>query len=506
MLMNFINSVVSAFMRRSYGSISDFRSNAVKRQKQIFAHLLSSASNTKFGQEHGFKDIKSYTEFATKIPLRDYDQMKPYIERAMRGEADVLWPGKVELFAKSSGTTGDRSKFIPVTAEFLRRCHYTAGTQMLMVHCKESTNASIFSGKSLTLGGSHKIVEVNKEAVAGDLSALLMQNLPSWARFFRTPKLSIALMDEWESKLEAIAEECIPQNITNIVGVSSWTLVLMKKILEKTGKKHIHEVWPNLEVFFHGGVSFTPYKEQFQAVFPGKKMKYVETYNASEGFFGIEDVPGSGDLLLMANHGIFYEFIPVEQVYTSNPRAYELDEVEKDVNYAMVISTSGGLWRYLIGDTVRFTSIAPYRIKITGRTKHFINAFGEELMIENAEKALSKACEQTGAAIVEYTAGPVFMGQGNTGGHEWLIEFEKEPEDLRQFIKILDDTLKSVNSDYDAKRNNDFILNFPVVHKMQKNTFHKWLKARGKLGGQNKVPRLSNDRKLLEEILHMHEL
>jgi hypothetical protein len=308
-------------------------------------------------------------------------------------------------------------------------------------------------------------------------------------------------MDNWEEKLDAMAQECIPQNITNIVGVSSWTLVLLKKVLEITGKGHIHEVWPNLEVFFHGGVSFAPYKEQFKKLIPSDKMIYMETYNASEGFFGIEDIPGSGELLLMLDYGIFYEFIPMDELHKENPKALHLKDVQPGVNYAMLITTNGGLWRYLIGDTIRFTSTSPFRVKITGRTKHYINAFGEELMIENAEKALSVACEKTGAIITDYTAGPVFMGQGNTGGHEWLIEFEKEPEDLSLFTQALDETLKSLNSDYEAKRANNFIMQMPLVHKLEKNTFYNWLKHKGKLGGQNKVPRLANDRLYLDDIL-----
>jgi hypothetical protein len=504
--MSIINFAVSQILKARMKNIETFKLNSLECQWNIFEALIISAANTEIGKLYGFKDINNYESFKKSVPIHDYETLKPYIERNISGEQNLLWPEPINWFAKSSGTTNDKSKFIPLSESSLEVCHYKAGTDMLAMYCSCFEEAKIFSGKSLTLGGSLKVSEVNSEVRYGDLSALLMQNLPSWAMFFRTPSLKVALMDKWEEKILAIAHECIPQNITNIVGVPSWTLVLFKKILEITGKKNMLEVWPNLEVYFHGGVSFTPYREQFKRLIPSDKMIYMETYNASEGFLGIEDIPGSGELLLMLDYGIFYEFIPLAELHKENPTVLHLGEVKKNEVYAILISTNAGLWRYLIGDTVRFTSTDPYRIKITGRTKHFINAFGEELMIENAEKALAQACGLTGAVIAEYTAGPVFMGQGNTGGHEWLIEFEKEPEDLFQFIEVLDEHLKSVNSDYEAKRYNNFILQSPIVHKMQKNTFYNWLKSKGKLGGQNKVPRLANDRKFLDEILTMSSL
>ncbi|MBA3899988.1 MAG: GH3 auxin-responsive promoter family protein [Bacteroidetes bacterium] len=504
--MSIINFAVSNILRARIKIIEAFKKNSIDCQWEIFESLIETAENTEIGKLYSFSKIKSYEDYKKLVPIHDYEALKPYIERTMRGEQNLLWPESIYSFAKSSGTTSDKSKFIPLSESSLDACHYKAGTDMLAMYCSYFDDAEIFSGKSLTLGGSLKVSEFNKEARYGDLSALLMQNLPSWAMFFRTPSLKVALMEKWEEKMVAIANECIPQDVTNIVGVPSWTLVLFKKILEITGKKNMLEVWPNLEVFFHGGVSFKPYKEQFERLIPSDKMIYMETYNASEGFLGIEDIPGSGELLLMLDYGIFYEFIPLAELHKENPTVLHLGEVQVDEVYALLISTNAGLWRYLIGDTVRFTSTNPYRIKISGRTKHFINAFGEELMIENAESALAKACDLTGAVINDYTAGPVFMGQGNTGGHEWLIEFEKEPVDLSQFIKSLDEHLKSVNSDYEAKRYNDFVLQVPIVHKMEKGTFYNWLKSKDKLGGQNKVPRLANDRKFLDEIISMTSL
>jgi hypothetical protein len=501
--MGIINAVTNKILITRTARIENFKKNPIQVQQQLFNYLIESAKNTILWKQFNYHKINNVYDFQKNVPLSDYDGLKPYFERIMKGEQNLLWNEPIHWFAKSSGTTSDKSKFIPVSQSALNYCHYRCGSDMLAMYCKTYPDAGIFNGKCLTLGGSHKISDLNEQIRYGDLSALLMQNLPSWAKFFRSPSLQVALMDNWEEKIEAIAKETIPQNITNVVGVSSWSLVLFKRILELTGKESLLEVWPNLEIFFHGGVSFIPYKNQFEKIIPSAKMRYMETYNASEGFFGLEDIPGSGELLLMLDYGIFYEFIPVEELDKESPVAIPLRDVEAGKNYAMVISTNSGLWRYVIGDTVKFTSIHPFRFKITGRTKHFINAFGEELMIENAEKALAVACKETGAYIKDYTAGPVFMGSSNTGGHEWLIEFEKEPTDLNQFTELLDKALQSVNSDYEAKRVNGFVLQMPVVKKMKIGTFYEWLKQKGKLGGQNKVPRLANDRKYLDEILNL---
>jgi hypothetical protein len=501
--MGIINSITSKILKNRIARIENFKKNPVEVQQNIFSSLIKNAKDTTWGKEFHYNKISSIQDFQKTVPLNDYEGLKPFIERIMKGERNLLWHEDIKWLAKSSGTTSDKSKFIPVSKSALIDCHYRCGSDMLAIYCNNFSDSGLFNGKCLTLGGSHKISELNSNIRYGDLSALLMQNLPSWARYFRSPSLEVALMDNWEEKIEALARETIPQNITNVVGVSSWALVLFKRILEITGKENLMEVWPELEVFFHGGVSFTPYREQFSKIICSEKMRYMETYNASEGFFGLEDIPGSEELLLMLDYGIFYEFIPVEELESKNPVVLTLNDVEAGKNYALLISTNSGLWRYIIGDTVKFTSVDPFRIKITGRTKHFINAFGEELMIENAEKALAEACKETGAQIKDYTAGPVFMGSADTGGHEWLIEFNKEPSDLKHFAELLDKNLKTVNSDYEAKRINDFVLKMPIVRKLEVGTFYAWLKCKGKLGGQNKVPRLANDRKYLDEIMSL---
>ncbi|MDQ3192730.1 MAG: GH3 auxin-responsive promoter family protein [Bacteroidota bacterium] len=502
--MTIINSIASWMIKKRIHQIDLFRKYPLEVQNDHFKQLIFSAKNTTWGKKYNYNSINNADDFRHRVPLQDYESIKPFIERAMKGEQNLLWPGEVKWFAKSSGTTSDKSKFIPVTEESLEECHYKCGKDMLSIYCNNYEDTQIFSGKSLMMGGSHQINEMNKASYYGDLSAVLMENMPLWAQFLRTPDRSIALMDNWEEKIEKMVKATMNEDITNIAGVPSWTLVLLKRILEESGKKNLLEVWPNLELFMHGGVSFTPYKEQFQKLIPSSKMNYLETYNASEGFFGISDIPGSDDILLMLDYGIYYEFIPMSEFGQKDAKALTLEEIRLDENYALVISTNSGLWRYIIGDTIKFTSLNPFRIKITGRTKHFINAFGEELMIENAEKALSIACEKTSALIKDYTAGPIFMNEGNTGGHQWLIEFEKEPEDLEKFTTYLDNALKAVNSDYEAKRFNDFVLKMPLVYKMEQNTFYNWLKSKDKLGGQNKVPRLANDRKYIEEILQLN--
>jgi len=438
------------------------------------------------------------------VPVKNYDGLKPYIERLLKGEQNVLWPSEIKWFAKSSGTTNDKSKFIPVSREALEDCHFRGGKDILAVYTSNYPETGIYSGKGLTLGGSHQINKINNQSFFGDLSAILIENLPFWANFIKTPSQEIALLSEWEEKLDKISTATIKENVTSIAGVPSWTLVLIKYILEKTGKNNLLEVWPNLELFNHGGVSFEPYKEQFKKLIPSEKMNYMETYNASEGFFAIQDYPTRNDMLLMLDYGIFYEFIPIDELEKEHPKALHIGEVEQNKNYAVVISTNGGLWRYLIGDTIIFTSLYPHKIKISGRTKHFINAFGEEIIIENAENALQEACKKTGALIKDYTAAPIFMEDDQKGGHQWLIEFEKEPQNPTQFNELLDLALQKVNSDYEAKRYKDITLDKPVLTIAKKGLFYTWLKNKGKIGGQNKVPRLANNRKYINELIDLN--
>ena len=502
--MPIIKSIFSWYVTKRQYQIDFFRKFPIEVQEETLSRIVKRANVTIFGEEHGFKDISSYSDFKNQIPVRDYDSLKPYIEKALKGEDSVLFPGDVRWFAKSSGTTSARSKFIPITRENMEECHFRGGKDAVAMYFINNPQSKLFKGKSLVIGGSHQVSNYNSDSYFGDLSAVLLQNMPFWVHILRTPDLSIALMDEWEEKLEKMAEATINDSVSNIAGVPSWALVLMNRILEITGANNIHEVWPKLELFIHGGVSFDPYREQFKKLFPDPSMKYLETYNASEGFFGIQDDPESDDMLLMLDYGVFYEFIPMSDWNSDNPRVLPLEEVELGENYAIVISTSAGLWRYKIGDTVRFTSINPFKIKITGRTKHFINAFGEEVIIDNADKALKKACQLTKADVAEYTAAPRFMKAGEQGSHQWLIEFANPPENLEYFMEVLDNTLKANNSDYEAKRYKDLALVRPELVVVKKGTFYKWMKANNKLGGQHKVPRLSNNRDIVEEILKLN--
>jgi hypothetical protein len=472
-------------------------------QEEWFGWLINDAVGTQWGKKYDYRSIENINQFKERIPVQNYDTLKPYIEKMLNGEQNVLWPSEIKWFAKSSGTTSDRSKFIPVSEESLEDCHFRGGKDMLAIYCNNRPDAKMFTGKSLVLGGSHQINQLSPDSFYGDLSAVIIKNLPFWAEMLRTPDMSIALMDNYEEKIEKMAHATLAENVTNIAGVPTWTIVLAKRVLEITGKSNLMEVWPNLELYVHGAVNFEPYREQFKRLIDNPNMYYLETYNASEGFFGIQDQSDSSDLLLMLDYGIFYEFIPMEEVDKEFPETVSLSEVELGKNYAMVISTNAGLWRYMIGDTVAFTSKSPYRLKITGRTKHFINAFGEEVIIDNAEKALSKACADTNAQIRDYTACPIYFNENEPGAHEWIIEFEKKPKEFERFVDILDNTLREVNSDYDAKRFKDMALQRPKVHIAPNNIFYNWLKAKGKLGGQHKVPRLANDRKYVDELLEM---
>ncbi len=500
--MNLLSPAISSLARMRHWRIKAWKNNPLDAQREVLQELVTSAQYTEFGRKYDFTNLFNVKDFKAAVPVHEYDDLKPYIERIMKGEQDILWNTPIYWFAKSSGTTSEKSKFIPVSNESLEDGHYKASKDVLCMYYQYRPDSALLTGKGLVIGGSHSINPVNHEAHYGDLSAVLFQNSPFWAHWLRTPDLSIALMDEWESKIEKIAEATIREEVTSVSGVPTWTLVLFKRILEITGKKNISEVWPSLELYMHGGVSFTPYREQFQKII-GKDINYLEMYNASEGFFAAQEQPGDDGMLLFTDHGIFYEFMPVSEYGKKDPQTIGLQQVELGKNYAPVISTNGGLWRYLVGDTIQFTSLKPFKVKVSGRLKHFINAFGEEVIVDNTDKAVTIACEKTGAIVNDYTAAPVYFSDAGNGAHEWLIEFDKAPDNLDQFTEALDLALQSINSDYEAKRHKNIALRAPVVHVLADGRFKEWLRTKGKLGGQHKVPRLSNDRKLLEEILSL---
>jgi hypothetical protein len=480
--------------------IEGWRDHPEDSQREVLQDIVTSAQYTEFGKKYNFSKLFSIRAFKKAVPIHDYNDMKPYIKRIMHGEQNVLWNTPVTWFAKSSGTTSDKSKFIPVTDESLQDCHFKAAKDVLTLYYNFNPDSDLLTGKGLVIGGSHTIHQVNEEVHFGDLSAVLLQNTPFWGSWIKTPELSIALMDEWEDKIEKLALSTIKENVTSISGVPTWTLVLFKKILEKTGKSCIADVWPSLELYMHGGVSFKPYREQFNRLV-GKKIHYLEMYNASEGFFAAQESPEDEGLLLFVDHGIFMEFMPVEEYGKKHPHTIGLRKVELGKNYALVISTNGGLWRYLLGDTIRFTSLRPYKVVVSGRLKHFINAFGEEVIVDNTDLAISVASEKCDAIVNDYTAAPVYFSDNSNGAHEWLIEFEKEPADIHQFTVELDSALQRANSDYEAKRYKDIALSLPVLRILKKGSFNNWLKSRGKLGGQHKVPRLCNERMYIDEIL-----
>ena len=480
--------------------IEGWRDHPEDSQREVLQDIVTSAQYTEFGKKYNFSKLFSIRAFKKAVPIHDYNDMKPYIKRIMHGEQNVLWNTPVTWFAKSSGTTSDKSKFIPVTDESLQDCHFKAAKDVLTLYYNFNPDSDLLTGKGLVIGGSHTIHQVNEEVHFGDLSAVLLQNTPFWGSWIKTPELSIALMDEWEDKIEKLALSTIKENVTSISGVPTWTLVLFKKILEKTGKSCIADVWPSLELYMHGGVSFKPYREQFNRLV-GKKIHYLEMYNASEGFFAAQESPEDEGLLLFVDHGIFMEFMPVEEYGKKHPHTIGLRKVELGKNYALVISTNGGLWRYLLGDTIRFTSLRPYKVVVSGRVKHFINAFGEEVIVDNTDLAISVASEKCDAIVNDYTAAPVYFSDNSNGAHEWLIEFEKEPADIHQFTVELDSALQRANSDYEAKRYKDIALSLPVLRILKKGSFNNWLKSRGKLGGQHKVPRLCNERMYIDEIL-----
>lgn len=501
--MDLLNETLVWLLKRRLPRIKAFMDRPMDTQEVVFWQLIQAAKATEWGKKYDYRSISSIRAFQERVPISSYEDLYPYIERIIKGEQYILWHSPIQFFAKSSGTTNARSKFIPVSKESLEECHFMGGKDMMTLLVENKPDTEVFSGKGLSIGGSLSSNQLNARSVMGDVSAVVMKNLPVWAQIIRTPSLDVALMDVWEDKIQKMAEVTAEENVTSILGVPTWTLVLIEKILEITGKDNILEVWPNFEFFVHGAVAFQPYREMFkQKIFPSSQVNYLEIYNASEGFFGVQDdISRQDEMMLMLDYGVFYEFIPLEELDKTHPKAYTLGEVELGKNYAIVISTNAGLWRYKIGDTVRFTSKNPYRFKISGRTKHFINAFGEEVIIENTDWAITKACEATGAIINDYTAGPVYMNGGKSGCHEWLIEFDKRPDNQAIFNQILDQSLREVNSDYDAKRYKDMVLCMPKVNVVPKETFYAWMRSKGKLGGQHKVPRLSNSREYVESVL-----
>jgi hypothetical protein len=502
MPLTIINSFASWVLKQRIHQIELFLKYPNEVQEELLMNLVHSSRNTILGRQYDYNSINSYATFAKRIPISTYEDLQPLIERTRQGEQNVFWEEPIKWFAKSSGTTNAKSKFIPVSNEALEDCHYKGSKDLLCLYLNNNEDSELFLGKSLRLGGSSQIYEDN-DTFFGDLSAILIENMPIWAEYSSTPSSKISLMSEWETKIAAIISETKNENVTSFAGVPSWMLMLMNKMLEETGKGNLLEIWPNLEVYFHGGVNFEPYREQYQKIVPKKDFKYYEIYNASEGFFAIQDLNNSCDLLLMLDYGIFYEFIPMDTFEMPNQKIIPLADVELFKNYALVITTNSGLWRYLIGDTVRFTSLNPYRIRVTGRTKHHINVFGEELMVENTDQAIAKACKLTNTQVVDYTVAPVFMEGKEKGAHEWMIEFKVNPDDINQFQKALDEAIQSLNSDYEAKRYNNMTLNPLLINVARKNLFYDWLKDRDKLGGQHKIPRLSNQREYLEQLKEM---
>ncbi len=499
------NAVFSWIIKKRIEQINLFTNNPVKTQQQVFKNLIKKGTNTSFGKDHSFHDISTYKEFKELVPLRQYEDFSSYIDKAIKGKEDVLWPGQTKWFSKSSGTTSNTNKLIPVSEEAIQDCHYNGGKDLLSLYYHNNPKAKLFTGKHLILGGNTSVNKLNEESYFGDLSAIIVKNLPFWAEIRRTPSKKIALLPNWDEKIEKMAKAAIKQDVRILAGVPSWMLVLLHKVIEVSGKNNIMEVWPNLVFYMHGGVNFEPYRNQFEELIQNPNLNYYQTYNASEGFFALQNVNKADDMLLMLDYGIFYEFIPMDVFKGNDSETIGLKDVEVGKNYALVITTNAGLWRYIIGDTIMFTSTHPFKIKVTGRTKHFINAFGEELIIDNADEALKRAMSATNSSIKEYTGAPVYFNKKESGAHQWIIEFNKSPKDLPAFVSALDKALQDVNGDYKAKRSNDFILRQPEVKIAPNGVFHHWLEQKGKLGGQNKIPRLSNDRTFINEIIDLCE-
>lgn len=501
--MGLVDSIGNSFMKRRLNDLDRTITNPHETQQNVLRDLLEKAKGTVYGREHKFSDIKNYRQFQEQLPVVDYEDLLPYISRLLKGEQNMLWPSRIRFMAKSSGTTGSKSKVVPVSSEGLHQCHYQGGRDMLALYIRNYPDAKFFSGKNLSIGGSQesKFSGNDTDFYTGNISAIVMKNLPFWAQFGRTPGLDVTMMNNWEEKMKKIAAITAQENVTSIAGSPMWILLLLQHILKEQKAKYIQDIWPNLEVFFHGAVSFTPYRPLYKELDRDNSLRYLEIYNATEGFFGLQDRANDPSLLLMLNYGIFYEFIPEKDYATENPRVLTLDQVEVGKKYSMVISTNSGLWRYKIGDTVKFTSTSPYRFLISGRTKHCINIFGEDLFMEHAEKALDEVCQKTGAILKDYTAAPFFYDTRKKGYHEWLVEFVKSPQNLKEFAALLDNALWELNDDYAQKRKNNVAIEAPLVREMPSGTFYEWLRRNGKLGGQHKIPRLSNERNLVEELL-----
>ncbi len=505
--MGLLNEVLSFFMKRRIERIEHFRAYPIETQQEVFTELIGAAKGTEWGKKYDYASIKTIADYQDRVPVSSYEDFFPYIERNLRGEQNILWPSDINWFSKSSGTTNARSKYLPVSSESLEKSHFRGGKDIMTLMLENKPDSKLYDGKALSIGGALHPNPYNTNTFVGDVSAVITKNLPTWADYIRTPSMEIALLDNWEEKMERMIETCSQENVTSILGVPTWTVVLLENIMERTGAKNMLEVWPNFEFFIHGAVNFQPYRQLFtERLFPSSQVNYLETYNASEGFFGVQDdLAKVGEMLLMLDYGIFYEFIPMDSNNNELPVVLTLDQVELDTNYALLISTNAGLWRYRIGDTIKFTSLYPFRIKVSGRTKHFINAFGEEVIIENAEAAIMAASQVTGAIISDYTAGPVYMENNQKGRHEWIVECRVAPSSEAEFIHTLDQTLREVNSDYDAKRFKDMALLPPLVHFVPSGTFYNWMQKRGKLGGQHKVPRLTNSREYVEQLLELIE-
>lgn len=499
--MYIIHAIASKVITRHVSRIQAVVEDPVQAQENTFRSLIQAGRDTDWGKQYDYASVQRIEDLKARFPVQDYDTLKPWIDRILQGEQKVLWNTPISWFAKSSGTTSDKSKFIPVSTMSLEECHFKGGKDVLAMYLHNNPESRLFSGKTLLMGGSHQINQLNQHSKYGDVSAVMMQNLPWTAKYAMTPSLDIALMDEWESKIEAMAQHTLDKDVTSIAGVPTWTIVLIRRLFEKRGVADLKDVWPNLELYIHGGVSFKPYQEQFNQLIQKEPMYYIETYNASEGFFAFQDRLRSDEMLLMPDYGLYYEFIPIEEFDKPDPKTLTWAQVELNKQYAVVISSNAGLWRYKIGDTIRFTSLFPHRVQVSGRVKHFINAFGEEVIVDNSDKAIAEACAQTGAKVTEYTAAPIYIVGNEKGGHEWIIEFTKAPDNLERFVQVLDNTLKAINSDYEAKRHKDLALKLPVVHVARNGAFYDWLRSKGKLGGQHKIPRLSNDRTYLEDIM-----
>ena len=495
------NSIFSWYIKKRIHQIDLFRKYPSEVQQETLFKLLNKAQKTEIGLKYGFSSINTIDEYRKRVPIHSYNDFEPYVNRLKKGEQNLLWPSEIKWFAKSSGTTTGKSKFIPVSKESLEECHYKGGKDLLALYYNNHPKTKLFKGKHLILGGSSQLNYFSKDSYFGDLSAIIVENLPWWCEWRRTPKKQITLQSDWEKKISEMAKSTINEDVYILAGVPSWTLVLLTKILENSKGKTIGDIWPNLELYMHGGVDFEPYKNQFNKLITSPKMNYVQTYNASEGFFGIQDEIDSNSMLMMLDYGMFFEFVPLENINETHPKTYLIEEIELNKNYALILTSNAGLWRYSIGDTIKFTNKYPFRFMVTGRVKNFINAFGEELIIENAEKAIAHASCKTEAEIVDYTAGPIYMENGGKGTHQWLIEFKKQPSDITEFTIILDNELKKLNSDYQAKRKNNLNMSLPIIQSMPENTFYDWLKNNGKLGGQHKIPRLSNNRSFIEKIL-----